>query len=161
MPRRAPDGPRSKDVSCARHLFVDFDGIGPDVAGDRWRRAGLSTPALTTASRRGVHTYWRLAGRITDIPNMQRATMPWLTPDAGMSKHKGSLPEDIPAGSRVHVFWTKCELSPAYLWRDPGLLNGRLVPVTFDVPLDVFNSPLSSESANFPSKLVSNSWSPN
>ena len=35
------------------------------------------------------------------------------------------------------------------------LLNVRLVPVTFDVPRDVFTSPVSLESAIFPSKLVS------
>ena len=49
-------------------------------------------------------------------------------------------------------------------WRrlvDPRLLNWRLVPVTFDVPQEVFTSPVSFDSAIVPSKLVSYSWSPN
>lgn len=68
-PRCAFGGTRSEDVACARCLFVDFDGIGPDLARDRWESAGLPTPTLTIASGHGVHGYWRLAKRITDLPN--------------------------------------------------------------------------------------------
>ena len=66
-PRRARGGTRSKDVACARCLFVDFDKIGIDVARDRWRNAGLPTPTITIASGHGVHAYWRLTEPITDM----------------------------------------------------------------------------------------------
>jgi len=66
-PRRIAGGTRSKDVVCARCLFVDFDGIGPGAARNRWHDAGLPTPTLTIASGHGVHTYWRLADPITDL----------------------------------------------------------------------------------------------
>jgi len=42
-----------------------------------------------------------------------------------------------------------------YLRPAPGLLEARLVPVTFDVPLDVVTSPVSLDSATLPSKLIS------
>lgn len=66
-PRRVRGGTRAKDVSCARCLFVDFDGIGPDAARDRWHDAGLPMPTLTIASGHGVHAYWRLTKPITDM----------------------------------------------------------------------------------------------
>jgi hypothetical protein len=66
-PRRAPGGTRSKDVACARCLFVDFDGTDADTARDRWHTAGLLTPTLTISSGHGVHAYWRLAEPITDL----------------------------------------------------------------------------------------------
>ena len=67
-PRRARGGTRSRDVACARCLFVDFDGIGPDAARDKWQKAGLPAPTLTIASGHGVHVYWRLTEAITDLP---------------------------------------------------------------------------------------------
>lgn len=66
-PRRVRGGTRGKDVACARCLFVDFDGIDPDTARDRWHNAGLPIPTLTIASGHGVHAYWRLAEPITDL----------------------------------------------------------------------------------------------
>jgi len=66
-PRRVWDGTRSKDVACARCLFVDFDGIDQDTAWDRWCDAGLPTPTLIIASGHGVHAYWRLAEPMTDM----------------------------------------------------------------------------------------------
>lgn len=66
-PRRAEGGTRSKDVACARCLFVDFDGIGPVTARERWHNAGLPTPTLTISSGHGVHAYWWLAEPITDL----------------------------------------------------------------------------------------------
>jgi hypothetical protein len=54
-------------VACARCLFVDFDGIDPDTARDRWCYADLPTPTLVIASGHGVHAYWRLAEPITDM----------------------------------------------------------------------------------------------
>ena len=66
-PRRSSGGTRSKDVECARCVFVDFDGIGPDAAKARWHNAGLPRPTLTVASGHGVHAYWRLAEPMTDL----------------------------------------------------------------------------------------------
>lgn len=66
-PRRARGGKRSKDVACARCLFVDFDKIGVDVAKERCRNVGLPTPTITIASGHGVHAYWRLTESITDM----------------------------------------------------------------------------------------------
>jgi len=66
-PRRARGGTRSKDVACARCLFVDFDKIGIDVARDRWCNAGLPTPTITIASGHGVHAYWRLSAPVFDM----------------------------------------------------------------------------------------------
>lgn len=66
-PRRAQGGSRSRDVACARCLFVDFDGIEPDAARDRWHEAGLPMPTLMIGSGHGVHAYWRLAEPITDL----------------------------------------------------------------------------------------------
>ena len=59
-PRRSCGGTRSKDVACGRCLFVDFDGIGPDAAQDRWRKVGFPPPTLMIASGHGVHAYWRI-----------------------------------------------------------------------------------------------------
>jgi hypothetical protein len=67
-PRRFRGATKSRDVACARCLFVDFDGIGPDTARDRWHDAGLPEPTLAIASGHGVHAYWRLAEPITDLP---------------------------------------------------------------------------------------------
>ena len=58
-PRRVQGGTRGKDVACARCLFADFDGIGPDTARGKWHNAGLPMPTLTIASGHGVHAYWR------------------------------------------------------------------------------------------------------
>ena len=66
-PRRRRGGTRSKDVTCARCLFVDLDGTDADTARNRWRTAGLPIPTLTIGSGHGVHAYWRLAGPITDL----------------------------------------------------------------------------------------------
>jgi len=66
-PRRVRGGTRGKDVSCARCLFADFDGIGPDTVRVRQQNAGLPTPTLTIDSGHGVHAYWRLAEPITDM----------------------------------------------------------------------------------------------
>jgi len=66
-PRRARGGTRSKDVACARCLFVDFDKISIDVTRDRWCIAGLPTPTITIASGHGVHAYWRLTEPINDM----------------------------------------------------------------------------------------------
>jgi hypothetical protein len=66
-PRRAKGGTKSKDVTCARCLFVDFDRINADVARNRWHDAGLPTPTITIASGHGVHAYWRLTEPITDM----------------------------------------------------------------------------------------------
>lgn len=66
-PRHYRGGTRSKDVACARCLFVDFDGIDPDTATERWHNAGLPMPTLTIASGHGIHAYWQLAEPITDL----------------------------------------------------------------------------------------------
>lgn len=66
-PRRAQGGTRSKDVACARCLFVDFDGTDDDAARARWDNAGLPMPTLTIGSGHGVHAYWRLAEPLTDL----------------------------------------------------------------------------------------------
>jgi len=66
-PRNARGGTMSKDVACARCLFVDFDKIGIDVARDRWLNASLPTPTITIASGHGVHAYWRLSEPVFDM----------------------------------------------------------------------------------------------
>jgi len=66
-PRRFWGGTRSKDVACARCLFVDFDGIEPQTARDKWCDAGLPAPTLTIASWHGIHAYWRLVEPVTDM----------------------------------------------------------------------------------------------
>ena len=66
-PRRRWGGTRSKDVACARCLFVDFDGIDSDAAKERWHSARLPTPTLTISSGHGVHAYWCLAEPVTNL----------------------------------------------------------------------------------------------
>jgi hypothetical protein len=75
--------------------------------------------------------------------------------DVSQSKHKESPRVNIPAGSHIRILG-KITI-PVYLCPELRPLNERRVPITFDVPRDVVNSPLSLESATFPSKLVSNS----
>ena len=100
-PRRLWGGTRSKDVACARCLFVDFDGIGLPTARDRWCDAGLPTPTLTIASGHGVHAYWRLAEPITDMAL-------WTRYQKGLIALLGS-------DSAIH--------DPARIMRLPGFLN--------------------------------------
>ena len=65
--RRSRGGTKGEDVARARCLFVDFDGISPDVAENKLYKAGLPTPTLTIASGHGVHAYWRLASPVSDM----------------------------------------------------------------------------------------------
>ena len=86
-PRRCRGGTKSKDVTYARCLFVDFDGIGPDTVRDRWHNAGLPTPTLTIASGHGIHAYWRLAKPITDMAlwsKLQKRLIALLNSDAAI-----------------------------------------------------------------------------
>jgi hypothetical protein len=85
--RRVRGGTRSKDVACARCLFVDFDEINPDEAGDRWHNAGLPTPTITIASGHGVHAYWRLVEPIADMAlwsKLQKKLIALLDSDAAI-----------------------------------------------------------------------------
>lgn len=102
-PRRVWGGTRSKDVACARCLFVDFDGIGSDTARGRWCDAGLPAPTLTIASGHGVHAYWRLAEPITDMSFWTRC-----------QKRLIAL---VGSDAAIH--------DPARLMRLPGFLNHK------------------------------------
>jgi len=84
-PRRVQGGTRGKDVTCARCLFVDFDGITTDEARVRWHNAGLPTPTITIASGHGVHAYWRLSEPILDMElwsKLQKRLIALLDSDA-------------------------------------------------------------------------------
>jgi len=86
-PRRLRGGTRSKDVVCARCLFVDFDGITAGEARDRWHNAGLPTPTITIASGHGVHAYWRLSEPVNDMDlwsNLQKRLIALLDSDAAI-----------------------------------------------------------------------------
>ncbi|MHC4105135.1 MAG: DNA-primase RepB domain-containing protein [Planctomycetota bacterium] len=86
-PRRLRGGTRSKDVVCARCLFVDFDGITAGEARDRWHNAGLPTPTITIASGHGVHAYWRLSEPVHDMDlwsNLQKRLIALLGSDAAI-----------------------------------------------------------------------------
>ena len=102
-PRRVWGGTRSKDVACARCLFVDFDGVEPATARDKWRYTRLPAPTLTIASGHGVHAYWRLAEPITDMAL-------WT----GYQKRLISLFGSDPA---IH--------DPARIMRLPGFVNHK------------------------------------
>jgi hypothetical protein len=86
-PRRTRGGTRSKDVACARCLFVDFDNIGIKMARDRWCNVGLPTPTITIASGHGVHAYWRLSEPIFDMDlwsKLQKRLIALLDSDAAI-----------------------------------------------------------------------------
>lgn len=102
-PRCVWGGTRSKDVACARCLFVDFDGIDQDIARDRWCDAGLPTPTLIIASGHGVHTYWRLAEPITDMALWTRC--------------QKKLIALLGSDGAIH--------DPARIMRSPGFLNHK------------------------------------
>jgi len=106
-PRRAKGGTKSKDVTCARCLFVDFDRIKADVARDRWHDAGLPTPTITIASGHGVHAYWRLTEPIREM-------VLWTKLQKGLI----TLLDSDPA---IH--------DPARIMRVPGFTNHK-EPVT-------------------------------
>lgn len=65
-PRIRMGGASAEDVALARCFFVDFDGVGPEEAGELIRKAGLPPPTLLIASGGGAHAYWRLTYVITD-----------------------------------------------------------------------------------------------
>lgn len=102
-PRRARGGTKSKDVACARCLFVDFDKIGIDVVKERWCNAGLPTPTITIASGHGIHAYWRLSEPVFDMDlwsTLQKRLIVLLNSDAA-----------------IH--------DPARLMRLPGFINHK------------------------------------
>ncbi len=66
-PRGHDGGTSSDDVSVARCLFADFDGVTVDEVRSRIESAGLPAPTLTLNSGHGVHTYWRLTEPMTDL----------------------------------------------------------------------------------------------
>jgi hypothetical protein len=88
-------------VACARCLFVDFDGIEPATARDKWYGAGLPRPTLIIASGHGVHAYWRLAEPITDM--------------ALWTRYQKRLIALLGSDGAIH--------DPARIMRLPGFLN--------------------------------------
>jgi len=102
-PRRARGGTKSKDVTCGRCLFVDFDNINLDAAKARWLKSGLPSPTLTINSGHGIHAYWRLTEPITDM--------------ALWSKCQKKLIAVLDSDSAIH--------DPARIMRLPGFVNNK------------------------------------
>jgi hypothetical protein len=102
-PRHGSGGSSREDVACARCLFVDFDGIEPDVARERWENVGMPKPTLTVASGHGIHAYWRLSEQMTDM-------VLW----SGLQKR---LIELLDSDRAIH--------DPARLMRLPGFMNHK------------------------------------
>jgi len=102
-PRRAKGGTKSKDVTCGRCLFVDFDNINLDEARARWLKSGLPSPTLTINSGHGIHAYWRLTKPITDM--------------ALWSKCQKKLIAVLDSDSAIH--------DPARIMRLPGFVNNK------------------------------------
>jgi len=102
-PRRAEGGTKSKDVTCGRCLFVDFDNINPDEARARWLKSGLPGPSLTVNSGHGIHAYWRLTEPIIDM--------------ALWSKYQKKLIAMLDSDSAIH--------DPARIMRLPGFVNHK------------------------------------
>lgn len=65
-PRRRHGG-SANDVSLARCLFVDFDGVTLDHSLRLIDDANLPIPTLIVASGHGAHAYWRLEQPITEL----------------------------------------------------------------------------------------------
>lgn len=65
-PRRRHGG-SANDVSLARCLFVDFDGVTPYHSLRLIDDANLPIPTLIVASGHGAHAYWRLEQPITEL----------------------------------------------------------------------------------------------
>jgi len=102
-PRRAKGGTKSKDVTCGRCLFVDFDNINLDEARARWLKSGLPSPTLTINSGHGIHAYWRLTEPITDM--------------ALWSKYQKKLIALLDSDGAIH--------DPARIMRLPGFVNNK------------------------------------
>ncbi len=66
-PRSHHGGASRNDVSLARCLFADFDGVTVEEVREGIESAGLPAPTLTLNSGHGVHTYWRLTEPMTDL----------------------------------------------------------------------------------------------
>jgi len=74
----------------------------------------------------------------------------WLGEDLKLARSSVFLCKRKPAGDSPDRL-----IKLYFIYLPLRLLNVRLVPFTFDVPLDVSNSPVSLESTIFPTKLVS------
>jgi len=65
-------GGTANDVTVARSLFVDWDGIDAQEAKRRIESAGLPTPSLLANSGHGVHAYWLLSHPLLDLSQWTR-----------------------------------------------------------------------------------------
>ena len=66
-------GGTAKDVALARCLFVDIDNITVPQAVERLEDSGLPWPTAVVSSGHGLHAYWRLLERVTDLAKWRQA----------------------------------------------------------------------------------------
>lgn len=91
---RSTRGGEIRHVAFARSLFVDFDrsisgakGCSFDHAMQRIGDANLPTPTAIVSTGSGVHAYWRLDGKFSDLDawrRRQRALIRKLDTDGGI-----------------------------------------------------------------------------
>jgi hypothetical protein len=108
-PRTQQGGTKAEDVSLARTLFADFDGIDTAAALDRVLAVGLPKPTLLINSGHGAHAYWRLVEPMSDLSK-------WT---AAQKQLIGCLRSD----KTIH--------DPPRIMRLPGLWNVKQEPHAF------------------------------
>jgi len=103
-PRKCDGGSTAEDVSMARSLVVDFDGVELPACRMRCDDAGLPGPTLVVSSGGGYHFWWKLDTPLTDL--------------ATYTAHQKGLIAEVHSDHVIH--------DPPRIIRMPGFINTKV-----------------------------------